>query len=213
VEAQVEALLAIVEEYVLVNFLPCDVSKETQSLKLGIPNECLPHLPRRILVRLTHLFKHCLRLGHFSATWKEANIITLPKPGKDPKFPENLGPIGPLPTTANLSQNQLLRRLQKHTDQRNLLNASQFGFRAYHRNTLQYMKLANQVSLNFNNNMQKAAVFLDIEKAFDTTWHSGLLYKLSELKFLTSLIKVIASFLTDIKFNVLVEGELSTQKK
>jgi hypothetical protein len=35
--------------------------------------------------------------------------------------------------------------------------------------------------LNFNNNMTTAAVFLNIEKAFDTTWHSGLLYKLSKL--------------------------------
>jgi hypothetical protein len=25
--------------------------------------------------------------------------------------------------------------------------------------------------------MSTAAVFLDIKKAFDTTWHSGLLYK------------------------------------
>jgi hypothetical protein len=29
--------------------------------------------------------------------------------------------------------------------------------------------------------MSAAAVFLDIEKAFDKTWHSGLLYILSAL--------------------------------
>jgi hypothetical protein len=54
---------------------------------------------------------------------------------------------------------------------------------------------------------------LDIEKAFDTTWHSGLLYKLSELEFLTHLIKLIASFLTDRKFKVLVEGKFSVPRK
>jgi hypothetical protein len=58
-----------------------------------------------------------------------------------------------------------------------------------------------------------AALFLDIEKAFDTTWHSGLLYKLSELEFLTSLIKLIASFLTNIKFKDLVECEFSIPRK
>jgi hypothetical protein len=46
--AQVEALLATVDEETPVNFRLCDVSKEIQSLKLekacsydGIPNQCL----------------------------------------------------------------------------------------------------------------------------------------------------------------------------
>jgi hypothetical protein len=55
-----------------------------------------------------------------------------------------------------------------------------------------------------------AVVFLDIEKAFDTTWQPGLLYKLSELHFWSSLIKLISSFLSNRKFRVMIEGELST---
>jgi retron-type reverse transcriptase len=58
--------------------------------------------------------------------------------------------------------------------------------------------------------MSTAAVFLDIEKAFDITWHSGLLYKLSELSFSTNVIKLISSLLTNRKFKVFVEGEFST---
>jgi hypothetical protein len=42
----------------------------------------------------------------------------------------------------------------------------------------QLMRLMDHMTLNFNNRMSTAAVFLDIEKAFDTTWHSGLLYKM-----------------------------------
>jgi hypothetical protein len=38
--------------------------------------------------------------------------------------------------------------------------------------------------------MSMAAVFLDVEKAFDTTWHLGLLYELSTLQFSISLIKL-----------------------
>jgi hypothetical protein len=45
-----------------------------------------------------------------------------------------------------------------------------------------------------------AAVFLDIEKVFTTLWHLGLLYKLSELKLSSSLIKLISSFLFQRKF-------------
>jgi hypothetical protein len=42
------------------------------------------------------------------------------------------------------------------------------------------------MTLNFDNNMFTPVVFLDVKKAFDTIWHSGLLYKLS-----VSLIKLI----------------------
>jgi hypothetical protein len=61
--------------------------------------------------------------------------------------------------------------------------------------------------------MSTAAVFLDIEKTFDATWNPGLLHKQSELEFSTSLIKLIASFLTDRKFKVFIEGEFSTPRK
>jgi hypothetical protein len=56
------------------------------------------------------------------------------------------------------------------------------------------MRLADHITLNFYNNMLMAAVFLNIKKALDTIWLSDLLYIMSELEFLTSLIKLIASF-------------------
>jgi hypothetical protein len=58
--------------------------------------------------------------------------------------------------------------------------------------------------------MSTAAVFLDIEKAFDTPWHPGLRYKLSKLEFSAGIIKLISSFLSNRKFRVSVEGEMST---
>jgi hypothetical protein len=60
--------------------------------------------------------------------------------------------------------------------------------------------------------MSTDAVFLDIEKAFDTMWHLGLLYKLSNLKFLITLIKLISSILSQRKLRVSVEGDLSTPR-
>jgi hypothetical protein len=124
----------------------------------------------------------------------EAKIIAVPKPGKDPKFPENLRPISLLSTTGKLFEKLILKIIHKHTEERNLLSASQFGFRARYSTTLQCMRLTDHVSLNFNNNMSTAAVFMDIEEAFDTTWRSGLLYKLSEIQFSISLINLLLPF-------------------
>jgi hypothetical protein len=73
------------------------------------------------------------------------------------------------------------------------------------------MRLTDHVTLNFNN-ISTAAVFLDIEKAFDTTWNPGLLYKLSKLQLSVNLIKLTSSYLRHRKFRVSVEGELSTPR-
>jgi hypothetical protein len=75
--------------------------------------------------------------------------------------------------------------------------------------TRQCMRLKDHFTLHFNNNMSTTTVFFDIEKTFDTTCNLGLLYKLSELQFWISLIKLISSFLSQSQFRVSVVGEKS----
>jgi hypothetical protein len=119
-----------------------------------------------------HLPRGPLLLSHFPEYLKEAKVITLPKHGKDPTFPQNLRPISFLSTTGKLFEKILLKIVQRHIDERDLLDASQFGFRARHSTTLQYMRFTNHVTLNFNYNMSTASVFLDIEKP--STPHGNL---------------------------------------
>jgi hypothetical protein len=77
----------------------------------------------------------------------------------------------------------MLKLVQRHIQERNLLNASKFKLSVSHCTTLQCMRLKDHVTLNSNNNMSTSAVFLDNEKACDTMWHPGLLYKISKLAF------------------------------
>jgi hypothetical protein len=64
-----------------------------------------------------------------------------------------------------------------------------------------------RVILGFNNNTYTAVVFSEIEKAFEKTWQLGLLYKLLELKFSISLIKIITPVLSE-KIHYSAEVEL-----
>jgi hypothetical protein len=130
-----------------------------------------------LCIQHIHIFNYCFRLGHFPASWKKAKILTVPESGRDSKFPPNLRPISLLCTTGKFFQKLILRKIQKHIKGRNLLNANQFGFRADRITTLQFVRLADHVTLNLNKNMSTANVFLDIEKAFDKIRYSCLLYK------------------------------------
>jgi hypothetical protein len=107
----------------------------------------------------------------FPQVLEGSKITTLPKPGKDPKFRPNLRPISVLPTTGKLFKKIIPEIVQRHIEDKGWLNASQFGFLAHHSTTLRCMRLTDQVTLHFNNKMSTTAVFLDIEKAFDTSWH------------------------------------------
>jgi hypothetical protein len=82
-----------------------------------------------------------------------------------------------LSTISKLFEKVILKIVQRHTEERSLLNTRKFGFLACHSTTLQCKRLTD-VTLNFN--MSLGSVFSDIEKAFDKTPHPGLLYKLFE---------------------------------
>jgi hypothetical protein len=95
VEARIQGPLEVADPTDRIR--PRDLDKLIHFLKLrkacgtdGFPNEYLIHLPRRPLVRLTHLINHCIRLSDLPTSWKEVNVIALPKPGKEPKFSQNL---------------------------------------------------------------------------------------------------------------------------
>jgi hypothetical protein len=105
-----------------------------------------------------------------------------------------------LSTTGKFFKKVVLKTVQRPVEERGLFTASQFGILACHSMTPQHIRLMDHITLNFNNNIYSAAVFLHTEKAFDKAWHLGLLYKLLKLKFLTRLIKLISCFLSQRKF-------------
>jgi ethanolamine utilization protein EutQ (cupin superfamily) len=112
----------------------------------------------------------------FPASLKEAKIITLSKSDKDPKFTFDQLSVhyGQTFRETNLKKSPETYRQKK-------FSASRFGFRTSHRPAIHCIMLTDLVTLDFNNNMPTAAMFLDMRKAFDTSWHCGLIYKSSEL--------------------------------
>jgi hypothetical protein len=109
VETTVQTVLASVDGTPLGKVRPCDILKLGNSFKwqkacvlMVFQTNVLRHLPRRPLVCLTPLFNHCLRLTHFLKLWKEAKVIMLPKPGKDPEFPRTFRLTSLLSTTGKL---------------------------------------------------------------------------------------------------------------
>lgn len=163
---------------------------------------CLKFLPRKALVKLTHIYNACLKFQYFPTQWKEAKIITIPKQGTDPTRPQNLRPISLLSPLGKIFEKILLKRLFTIFTENNTIPAAQFGFRAGHGTTLQLLRLVDHITTQFNNKSSTAAVFLDIEKAFDRTWHPGLICKLESTGIPPYLLLLLNSYLKNRTFRV-----------
>jgi hypothetical protein len=75
------------------------------------------------------------------------------------------------------------------------MREEQFGFRPRHSTFLQLARLVERINRNFGEKRLTGPVFLDVAKAFDTSWIDSLHYKLTLLKFQCYIVHTISSYL------------------
>lgn len=175
----------------------------------SIPNLALKKLPSSAHEFLSDLMNCILVKGYFPKSWKSAHVIPIPKPGKPANEPKNLRPISLLNNLSKILEKVLHARILECCKDMNLLPDVQFGFRNNHSTIHALMRLFEECVLGFNNDKITVAAFLDIEKAFDTMWVEGLIYKMIRMGFPHYLIKITLSYLQNREFRVKLESHLS----
>jgi len=178
----------------------------------GITSVLLRHLSKKALIFLTNIFNHLLRMSHFPSAWKRATVIPIPKPNKPPSYPSSYRPISLLSIVSKLFERIIANRLVTYVSQQRLLPPEQFGFRKKHSTVTQLARITDYISNGYNLHKHTGMVSLDIEKAYDTVWIDGLLYKLISFKVPTYLIYILKAFLTDRSFIVRLTDTFSTPK-
>lgn len=103
----------------------------------------------------------------------------------------------------------IYHQLIEFIETRQLLPKHQFGFRRGHSTTQQATRIKKFIANNKNLKRTTEIVLLDIEKAFDSIWHDGLIYKLIKMKLPRYLIRIIQAFITKRKFAVHVNASVS----
>ena len=89
------------------------------------------------------------------------------------------------------------------------LSPLQFRFRRFRSTADPLLRLKHDISAAFENGKFVLAVFLDLLKAYDTTWKRGVLRKLLSLGFCGHLLIFIRHLLTNHTFRVRVGDTLS----
>lgn len=158
---------------------------------------------------LVNITNSILKLKYFPEAWKKAVIKPIPKPGKNSQIAENLRPISLLSTIGKIIEKVILKRISVHLNKNNILRNEQFGFRHEHSTTAQLARLTDHITKCFNNKMHTGLILLDIQKAFDTLWHDGLIFKLDLYKFPPYLIEIMYTYINNRSFAVKVDNSIS----
>lgn len=196
---------------------PKEIWKHIHQLKLrkapgpdNVGNCQIKNLPQKAIVLLTKIFNACLALAYFPTEWKMAKVIAIKKPGKDEAIPSSYRPISLLPSIAKLFEKLVNSRLIKCSY--NKLIDEQFGFRNAHSTVQQLARVAETVANNQNLGDSSGMFLLDLEKAFDTVWHHGLLHKLIVNEVPLQLVKMIGSYLSNRSFKVTIGSDSSSPR-
>ena len=162
-----------------------------------VSNSVMRNLPWSAVELLSNVFNACVTRSYFPEPWKIAKILPIHKKDKPKSDPSSYRPISLLSNIGKVFERLVLDRLNKFEDDNNIFTPNQFGFRKGHSTVQQILRIAEKSCLNFNKNRSTGMVLLDLEKAFDSVWHEGLLHKLHKAGYPMYLVLIIQSYLTN----------------
>jgi len=154
------------------------------------------------------LFNTCLDEGVWP--WQSSKVIFLKKPGK--KSYQSSAAYRPICLSSNMGK--LLERLVEHRMRKfmienGLIDEEQEGF-MHHKSTTRYLyRLIARINNTKNNKGVGLALMVDFEKAFDSVWVNGLMFKLHKAGWVGKSWKLIGAFLMDRNLNLKVGDILS----
>ena len=177
----------------------------------SIPFSFLQHLDASQQKQLLRFYNYVYATG-FPHQWREAVIVPILKPGKPSTAVASYRPIALTNCMCKVVEKMINWRLQTYLERVAFYDPTQSGFRAGHSTLDGLTRLESSVRETFLRGSYCLAVFLDIARAFDTVWHTGILLKLREVGLGGNLVRFIAEFLRLRSIRVRVGGVLSESR-
>ena len=163
-----------------------------------IGHQIIKQLPNNILIYITDIFNACLASGYFPKMFKSAILKLIPKDGKDNTNPQNYRSIALLDNIGKLFEKIINYRLRNFLEENNLYNFQQYGFRQGKSTTHVTNLIHECIKQNSAQGFKSAILSKDVQKAFDTVWHPGLIWKLhNKFNLPMPIKKLLTSFLND----------------
>ena len=158
--------------------------------KLDIKKACGEDKITTKLVKLTYnstkdfllkLFNSSLYHGYYPKVFKKSIITMLQKPGKPKSEIISYRPLRLTSCLGKILEKIITNSVEDWCNGNDIINKQQNGFRSKRNTNDNLFKLTQSLKQNNKKGFVTSAVFLDVEKAFDPVWHTGLLHKMKKL--------------------------------
>ena len=166
----------------------------------GLFNEQITHFGPIARNWLLQFYCNCLERCRVPKQWRQAKVIALPKPKKDPSKPENYRPISLLSHGLKLFERLIYNRIVKLLDP--AMIPEQAGFRPGKNSTGQILSMCQHIEDGFENKLLTGAVFVDLTAAYDTVNKKIMLQKLFKMTQDRHLTSLIAELMSNRRFFV-----------
>lgn len=170
----------------------------------GIDNKLILSFPEKLLKLFLSIFNQMLEEGSFPPSWHKSVVIFIPKNGGS-----GLRPISLNSCLLKILEKCLYNRMAWLLESGCVLPDSQFGFRKFRSCHDNLIILTNYIHKGFLNGLDTAAVFLDINSAFDNVVPSVLINQLKDLGIPAKVRKFIGNLLHTREISFINNGTLS----
>ena len=177
-----------------------------------VSNQMLQHLPDKYITLLCDFFQKCWISGRLPSIWKQSIIIPILKQGKPRYDIDNYRPIALTSHTGKLMERLVLNRLAYYCEKMNVIPVNQAGFRKGRSTIDHIVKLTTQIKSQFAKRKNLLATFFDVRKAYDSVWHSRLLFKLKSVGLSGHIYDYVKDFLKNRMIQAKVGHTYSTYR-
>ena len=160
---------------------------------------------------LIKLFNKCYDQGYFPFELKTGKVIPIFKNKGDIIDISNYRPITMLSVFSKLFEKLIHKKLYRYLDSNNIINNSQFGFRAAHSTFHALTNATENLYRSLDNNLHTLGIFIDFSKAFDTVNHEILCNKLKHYGIGGKMLNLLTSYLSNRSQYVYYGGNSSSK--
>ena len=201
-----------------ISVTPKMVKKVVMNLNLSkasgpdyIPVVLLKNCEPELSYILAELFNKCLKEPCFPDCWKVSFVVSVFKNVGKRSTAKNYHPVSVLSMVSKVFEKLVNNRIVDHLEKCGLFSDFQYDFRSSQSTADLLTVVSDRIARAFNRSGATRAVALDISKAFDRVWHTGLLHKRKSHGISGQIFGLISSFLSNRQLQVVLDGKSSQE--